>query len=61
MYHVADKDYTMNVQVCSKFIQNIEKESVFKNSAAVVFGRNKKDILKEKFNLKEKQHMPAPG
>ena len=37
------------------------KESVFKNSAAVVFGRNKKDILKEKFNLKEKQHMPAPG
>ena len=37
------------------------QESAFKNSAAVVFGRNKQDILKEKFNLKEKKLVPAPG
>ena len=37
------------------------KESIFKNSAAAVFGRNKTDILNEKYNLREKKDVPAPG
>ena len=37
------------------------KESIFKNSAAAVFGRNKTDILNEKYNLREQKEVPAPG
>ena len=37
------------------------KESIFKNSAGAVIGRNKTDILTEKYNLREKKDLPAPG
>lgn len=37
------------------------KESVFKNSGAAIFGKDRSDILYKKYNLKEKQNLPAPG
>ena len=37
------------------------KESIFKNNGAAIFGRDKTDILKEKYHLREKAALPAPG
>ena len=37
------------------------KESIFKNSGAAIFGRDKSDILKEKYHLREKALVPSPG
>ncbi len=37
------------------------KESIFRNSGAAMFGRDKTDILKEKYHLKERLQVPAPG
>ena len=37
------------------------KESIFKNSAGAVIGRQKTDILNQKYGLKEAALVPAPG
>ena len=37
------------------------KESIFRNTGAAVFNRNRTDILKEKYHLKERSAVPAPG
>ena len=37
------------------------KESVFRNSGAAIFGRDKTDILKQKYHLREMSDVPAPG
>ena len=37
------------------------QESIFKNAGGAVFGRDKSDILKEKYGIKEKALVPAPG
>jgi len=37
------------------------KESIFRNSGAAMFGRDKTDILKEKYHLRERTQVPAPG
>ncbi len=37
------------------------KESIFRNSGAAMFGRDKTDILKEKYHLRERKQVPAPG
>ena len=37
------------------------KESIFRNSGAAVFGRDKTDILREKYQLRERAQVPAPG
>jgi len=37
------------------------KESIFRNSGAAIFNRNRADILMEKYHLKEKSQVPAPG
>lgn len=37
------------------------KESIFKNNGAAIFGRDKTDILKQKYHIREKQQVPAPG
>lgn len=37
------------------------KESIFRNSGAAIFNRGRTDILKEKYHLKERSLVPAPG
>ena len=36
-------------------------ESIFRNSGAAIFGRDKSDILFQKQHLREKKQVPAPG
>ena len=37
------------------------QESIFRNSGAAIFGRDKTDILYQKQYLREKKQVPAPG
>ena len=37
------------------------KESIFRNSGAAIFNRGRTDILKEKYHLRERSLVPAPG
>ena len=37
------------------------KESIFRNTGAAVFNRNRTDILKEKYHLKERSLVPGAG
>ena len=37
------------------------KESIFKNVGGAVFGKDKSDILKDKYHIREKSQVPAPG
>lgn len=37
------------------------QESIFKNNGAAVFARDKTDILKQKYHIREKMQVPAPG
>ena len=37
------------------------KESIFRNSGAAIFNRGRTDILKERYHLKERSLVPAPG
>jgi hypothetical protein len=40
---------------------NFNERAIFRSGAKTVFGKNKLDILDQKYNISEMKQMPGPG